>query len=203
MPRMAPTIGVPALHEFMKDNPGIDISIEVQQRMFLERWVATQQFDLGIGALPTRHTAIDSETICEVPPVVILPPDHPLASRKSLKPEELAKEPFIMMPSSSLIGRETLRIFDEAEIMPPSRVEVTQSVTCCDFVAQGAGIAIHDPMSPNLFGNRIRMVPLETSVRMRFGLIYPRGVKQSSEVKALSRIIKKHAADYVANLNFQ
>lgn len=202
MPRMAPAIAAPAVTRYLQENPDVEISVEVQQRLYLERWVAAHQFDLGIGALPAHHSAIETEAICALPPVAVLHPDHPLAGRSRIAMQELRGEHFITLPPHTLIHRQTARLLDEAEIHPASRIQVSQTIMGVNFVALGLGVIITDAMIPQLFGDRVKLVPIETPMRLSFGLLYPRGVAVPDEVPRLVEIIKEHSQAYVESLNF-
>lgn len=201
MPRMVEMIAVPAVAQFLDEQPNVEMTIEVQPRRFLERWVATQQFDLGLGALPTRHSAIETEHICSTPAVAVLHPEHALASRRSLRVEELADERFVVMPHSTLLGTQVARIFDAAGIEPKSPIQVSNSMLCCNFVKHGFGIAITDAMMPQVFGSAVRIIPIEPRVNLGFGLLYPRGVERTKETLRLAEIIRTKADTFVGNLD--
>jgi len=202
MPRMAETIAVPAVAQFLEEQPGVEMIFEVQPRRFLERWVASQQFDVGLGALPTRHSAIETERICSVPAVAVLHPDHALASRRSLRVEELTGERFIVMPQSTLLGSQVARIFDDAGIEPKSPIQVSQTMLCCNFAASGFGVAITDAMMPHVFGSAVRTIPIEPRINLGFGLLYPRGVERTKETQRLIEIVKARANTFVEELGF-
>ena len=203
MPRMASSIAAPAVSKFLNEQPNMEVMIEVQPRRFLERWVASRKFDFGLGALPIHHSDIHTEKIYSVPVVAVLHPEHALASRSSLHVEELAGERFITMPPNTLLGQQVAGILEAAGITPNSPVQASQAFLCCNFVAQGLGIAITDAMIPEIFGTSVKMVPLEPRIYMDFGLLYPLGVKRTKDVLRLIEIIKSQASLFVDNLDFQ
>jgi DNA-binding transcriptional LysR family regulator len=200
MPRMASSIAVPAITQFLNEQDGLEVTLEVQPRRFMERWVASRKFDLGLGALPVHHSGIQTEKIYSVPVVAVLHPKHPLASRKSLRIDELAHERFITMTPNTLLGQQVSEMFDRASLKPASTIQVSQAILCCNFVAHGQGISITDAMIPVAFGSAVKMVPIEPRVHMDFGLLYPLGDRQSAEAKRLAEIIRSKATTYVARL---
>ncbi len=203
MPRMASSIAVPAITQFLNEHDGFEVTLEVQPRRFLERWVASRRFDFGLGALPVHHSGIQTEKIYSVPVVAVLHPDHPLASRKSLRLDELAHEHFVTMTPNTLLGQQVSEIFDQAGLKPKSTIQASQAILCCNFVAQGQGIAITDAMIPMAFGSAVKMVPIEPRVHMDFGLLYPLGIKQSAEAKQLAEIIRSKASTYMSGPQFE
>jgi DNA-binding transcriptional LysR family regulator len=175
----------------------------VQPRRFLERWVASRRFDLGLGALPVHHSGIQTEKIYSVPVVAVMHPNHPLAARKSVRVEELANEKFITMTPNTLLGQQVAEILDQVGIKPRSAIQASQALLCCNFVAQGLGIAITDAMVPMGFGSLVKMVPIEPQIHMDFGLLYPLGVKHSKEAQQLAEIIKSTAKSCIGSLKYQ
>lgn len=202
MPRMASSIAVPAITEFLDTHKNMEVTLEVQPRLFLERWVASRKFDIGLGALPVHHSGIQTEKIYSVPVVAVLHPDHPLASRASLRIEELANETFISMTPNTLLGKQVSDILDKAGVKPVSTIQASQALLCCSFVAQGQGIAITDAMIAMAFGSTVKMVPLAPEIRLDFGLLYPLGLARTAEARQLVEIIKAQANDYVGSMKF-
>ncbi len=203
MPRLATAIAVPAVKAFMNSQKHAEVSLIVQPRFYWEHLIVRQPFDLGLGAVPTQAAAIESVEVCTVAPKVLLRPDHPLANRSMLSLADIAHEHFVMMSPETLIGQKTARIFDDMNMAPSSSIQVSQSDILCDFVASGAGIAIHDPLIPSAFKDRIRMVALDTTVRMRFGIFYPSGVRRSPDVLRLSQALVRCTRDYLATMRIE
>ena len=193
MPRMAPRVAVPSIVEALAEKPDFEITVEVHRRTFIERWVAARHFDIGIGALPSFHANIDTEFLCSLPTVILMAHSHPMANRSSVRLEELANEDFISSPAGSLLGKESATHFENAGIVTRSRIEVSQSAMVCDLVAQGIGVAIHDPLIPESMRPNLAMVPLENVAKMRLGLFFPNDVVRSSATNYLADVLRRHA----------
>lgn len=202
MPRMASSIAAPAIAKFLEEQPDKEVAIEVQPRRLLERWVASRKYDLGLGALPAHHSGIQTEKLYSVPVVAVLHPDHPFATRTSLRVEDLAGERFISMAPDTLLGQQVKTILGNAGITPKSPIQSSQAQLCCKFVAQGLGVAITDAMIADTFGSEVKMVPITPHIHLDFGLLYPTGVNRSKEAQRLVEIIKIQAKSIVANLSF-
>ncbi len=196
MPRMANSIIAPALSKFMEDHPDMEITIDVQPRRFLERWVASRKYDFGLGAIPTFHSGVEFEKIYSIPVVAVLHPNHKLASRSSLRLEELSDERFITMPPNTLLGQQVADILDGAGIVPKSPIQASQALLCCDLVAQGLGITITDAMIPGIYGSALKMIAIEPAISMNFGLLSPLGVSRTKETQQLVEIIKTQAQSF-------
>lgn len=193
LPRMAPRLAVPAVAEMIERHPEVSLSVEVQRRMFLERWVAAKRFDLGIGALPAHHPDVVSEQLCRVPPVVLLPKGHRLASEKTLTITQLAGERLVLTNKTTLLRRQTDWLFEEAGVPLKSPIEVSQSAMVCAMVARGIGVAIHDPLIPEAMVPSLHVVPIKTDMRLRLGLFYLREEKRSAELREMREILLEQA----------
>ncbi len=202
MPRIAATIAVPAISKFHDEHPDMEISLEIHPRRYMERWLASQQFDLGIGSLPSNHAAIETEHICRVPAVAVLPAGHALASRRSVHVTELSGDRFIMMPRTTLIGDQSAKILEQANFEPASQIQVSETPTTCSFAAQGFGVTIADALIPQVFGASVSVVPIEPKAFFDFGLLYPRDAKRTREIDRLIDLIKGEATSCVAGLGF-
>ncbi len=197
MPRIAESILIPTVSRFLTEHPEEEVSVDVQPRHFMERWVASQKFDIGIGALPADHATIVTESICSVPAVVVLHPSHELASRREISIEDLANERLIMMTPETLIGRQITRLFDDAGVIMNSQLHVSQIGMSCYFVINGIGVAITDALIASAFGNSIKMVPLVPRLEMSIGLLYPEGVPPSPAIEHLARITREEVQSQV------
>ncbi len=197
MPRLATTIAVPAVQEFVAEQSTTEVLLNVQPRFFWEHLIAKKPFDIGLGAIPTQAATIEYEEICTVAPVLLVSSSHPFALEGRIEVKKLNDEKFIMMSPETLTARNAAVIFESLGISPTSNIQVSQSDILCDFVASGAGVAIHDPLIPASFSDRITMLALETTVKMRFGLFYPSGVKRSAYVLDLAEALASHTRSYL------
>lgn len=202
MPRLAASIAAPAVTRFLERWPDLELSVEVQPRRFLERWLASQQFDLGLGSLPAYHASVTTERICSIPAVAVLHPEHPLAGRKSITLEELRDERFIMMPSNSLIGSQVDRLLEEAGVKPAKYIQVSNTLVCCSFAAEGLGVTITDGMLPKVLGAAVKTVQIEPTASLDFGLLYPRNFSHTEETRTLVDLMKAQADHFVKHQLF-
>jgi DNA-binding transcriptional LysR family regulator len=202
MPRLAASIAAPAVTRFLERWPDMELSVEVQPRRFLERWLASQQFDLGLGSLPAYHASVTTERICSIPAVAVLHPRHPLAGRQSVTLKELQDERFILMPSNTLIGSQVERLLNEAGVKPARSIEVSTTLVCCNFAAEGLGVTITDGMLPKILGSAVKTVRIEPTASLDFGLLYPRNFSHTRETRDLVDLMKAQADHFVKHQLF-
>ena len=104
----------------------------------------------------------------------VLPPDHPLADRKTLRIEALREEPFVAMsPVASSSGHYLLLHYAKEAGFSPNIVATADSVPAMMMqVACGAGVGIlYQDLEPNAHG-LLRFVPLENVEKFRRWLMW-------------------------------
>ncbi|MFV1878684.1 LysR family transcriptional regulator [Nioella sp.] len=190
MPRLSQAIGIPALGQFMMERPEVDVHVDLEVWRTIELPFASKQFDIGLGALPARHKLLETESLGRIPLVAAMHPDHPLASRDRVSALDLAKEPLILMPSTTWIGRQSLQIFFASGVEPTIVAQVSQMQSCCDLAAEGGGIAIADALSAMQLASSMVSVPIDATLDVEIGLILPRGSERPAKVNRLAEIIR-------------
>jgi DNA-binding transcriptional LysR family regulator len=80
---------------FLVDEPGIGLQIEVGTTSDVVAKMADRAFDIGIIDSRVNHPAIGYEPFRRSEAHVVIPGDHPLASRAELMPADLDGQPFI------------------------------------------------------------------------------------------------------------
>ncbi len=201
MPRVAESILIPALNRFSIKYPRINHTVEILSRVDMERWVSQQHFDVGLGALPTVHSALTSEELCRVPAVAVMSPDHRFAGRKSIQVGELIGEPLIASMPGTMIRRNMDSIFENAGISPQIRTECGSGALACRLAAAGAGITICDAMTPkSVVGPRMAQVEIEPRFEMAFGILYPANSTPEAVTEEFTSILKEVVAEQLAGI---
>lgn len=196
MPRMATCIVEPAIARYMTMNPTADIVIDVQQRRHLERGLLEQSFDLGFGSIPANHENISAKLICQVPAVVVVHPQHKLARRKSVTLGDLNADEIIMMPPTTLLGRTMRELLQAAKIDAISRLQASQTSSCCNLVANGFGVSISDTMIPHSVRETIKLLPLHPKHIFDFGILYLEDSNELKEAAGLIEVIREEAGKF-------
>lgn len=87
--------------------PGITFDVRVADRGESVRALAAYEADLAVTIMPPRDSNVLPLTIIEQGLVAMMPADHPLAGRDSLRLRECLHHPLVL-PTPSLGGRELL-----------------------------------------------------------------------------------------------
>ena len=126
---------------FARSHPGIDIELVVGNREDTIADFKSGRLDVAIMGRPPEDVEVESAPIGDHPQVVIAPPDHPLAKRHSISPQEIAGETILMREVGSGTRLLAERFFAKHRIKPRIGMEIGSNETIKQAVMAGLGIA--------------------------------------------------------------
>jgi DNA-binding transcriptional LysR family regulator len=130
------------LGPFCEKFPGIDVSIKVVNRERMLQRIMDNEDDLYILGQPSEHMDVWVKPFLNNPLVVIAPASHPLAAVKSIPPQRIAEEPFLMREWGSGTRLATEWFFNERHLPLKIRMELGSNEAIKQAVAGGLGIAV-------------------------------------------------------------
>lgn len=158
---------------FLRDRPGVTVTLEPDRPERILEWIIGQQYDCGITDGFAGHPATDSTDI-PIRTVCILPKGHPLAARREIRPPDLREERLIHTRRDSPFFRQLTRAFAECDETVKSWIEVRQFTTACTFVSEGHGASIVSALDAEQFRARgIVIRPFTPPVYHRLSLLRP------------------------------
>ena len=151
---------VTASHE---RNPGITFHLEstVYADEGLER-IMDGTLDLALVRWRRRPPLIAGRPVAIERPCVAMPSSHRLADRKKISVEELADEPFVLLPArpNSNLRETAMRLCLDAGFSPRTVQEAPDSQSISALVAAGMGVTITFDSVAAGYDSRISAVPL-------------------------------------------
>lgn len=194
MPRFAASLLAPAVADFHRHHPEVDVAII--HRRELELAIANQSFDLGIGALPLDNPGIEAQPLLSLPAVVVLPARHPLARRKSLGARDLAAETLVVLGPGTQLRHDVEAMFAAEGVAVRPKIVVDSLEFACRLVAQGAGVAIADSLTPAALGaGRLAMVPWRPRTLFHVGVLLPALMPPSRSVEQFLESLRRAARE--------
>ena len=199
MPTLAYGLLPATLRAFRNEHSNALISVEVNNRSEVAKWVATQRFDIGLVALPVANPTVTSEPFIKTRTLAVLPAGHHLAGRTSIALEDLAGESLIGLSSDSVmqrrINRRIAKVVDPAHLM----IDTTSLFGVCSFVANGHGCGVVDPFTAEAArSDRLAFVPLDDPLTLEYGLVKQKGRAPTPIIEELSDLIQTFAYRIVA-----
>ncbi len=163
------------LAEFRRHHPGVEVVLrDESDSAELEQLVHDGVVDLAIVRLPpTRRTDLEVDILVREPLVLVVPPGHRLADRRSVALADLVHEPFVMMRPGHGLRECLLGVCRQAGFDPHIVFEAGQLGSLVGLVQAGIGITVVPRMVAGSEGLR---VPIRDSYAYRdVGVVWPSG----------------------------
>ncbi|WP_018929078.1 LysR family transcriptional regulator [Pseudomonas umsongensis] len=179
------------LQHYRASHPGIEVHIDEGPDRQVIQWLEERRIDIGFVVLPQER--FDTVALIEDQMVALLPADHLLAGRGSLRLNDLCHDPFVLTEagSSELVSR----LFNTARLTPNIRYRCSQLLSTLDVVGRGDALTVVAESSlPDDNDNRYVKKPLSPPISRQVGLAVL-DQRQSSPatlafIKLASRLIK-------------
>lgn len=104
--------------------------------------VLERRLDVGFLSFEPLHPELQSEVIVQDQMVLVVPPGHALARKRSVPIQALAQETFVAHYAMTPARRAVVDAFAAHEVPLRITMELATLATIQDFVAAGAGLAI-------------------------------------------------------------
>jgi len=144
---------------FLKDRPGVSITIEPDRPERILEWMIDEQFDFGITDGFRGHSAVESRDI-NVRTVCI--------------PADLAQEKIIHTRRESAFFKNLANAFLDANIPLTTLVETRQFTAACELVSHGIGVAIVSELDAiNYTADKLESRPFSPAIAHKLSLVHP------------------------------
>lgn len=163
-----------AIAAFHRRNPDVAVSLFVMGSSAIRDMVAAGQLDVALVADEVDTTGVEAEPFAESRAALALTPDHPLADRTHVVPEDLDGLPFVALAPEDTTRREAEAVFARHGAAPRVVVETAYSSTVCALVLAGVGCGIVDPVTAAGYLERgLILKPIRPAVCFRTLLLLP------------------------------
>lgn len=130
------------LAAFKRDQPNIEMTLHVGNRAEIVASLRDHMVDLALMGRPPREVAVRATMFGPHPFVLIASPDHPLAGRRHIRKEELARESFLVRETGSGTRMALDMYLSELPGREAPGVEMGSNETIKQAVMAGLGIAL-------------------------------------------------------------
>ncbi len=131
----------PLLARFLQAHPGVQLELAIDNREAVIAKLGANEVDLAIMGRPPSSLDTAAQAFAPHPHVVIAPAGHPLAGRRRIRLEELARERFVVREPGS--GTRTLleKHFAEHGLAVPVAMQMASNETIKQAVIAGLGLS--------------------------------------------------------------
>ncbi len=194
-PFLAQALLPEALARFARLHPSVRYSLESRSRA-VGQWIAGQQFDLGIAALPIDPAAVHSRPFARASVVAVLPPGHRLARKRRLRAEDLIGEPFIALKPYTLLRFQIDSLLAQLGLSLNIRAETGTGLSTCQMVAKGLGITLADPLIAATFPpGQIEVRDVQPGLTLTYGFLFPAKQEPSAVTRRFAEVVAQTAKD--------
>lgn len=180
---------------FCAAHPGIDVAMLVGNREMLLQRLANNQDDLYIMGQAPEQMDVISEPFADNPLVLVAPPSHPLVGQRSLTPQRLMNEPFILREAGSGTRLTAEKFFASQGVVLKNRLEVGSNEAIKQTVAGGLGLAVlstHTVVAELALGELALLDVQGFPLIRRWHVVYSRGKRLSAAALAFKNWLFEH-----------
>ena len=135
-----------AVRRFREARPDTTITLMVLPSRDVRDGVASGAFDLGLAADEIDVSGVLHQPFVSPRALCAMPVGHPLAQRKTIRPQDLSGQNFIAYVAEDRARQRLDLIMSEAGVAPPNIVvETIYAATVCALVANGLGLGLVSP----------------------------------------------------------
>jgi DNA-binding transcriptional LysR family regulator len=181
---------------FIRDHPGVDVTLLTHSATTVVDLVAAGHCDIGFVAEAIPHPAVRLERLTDAPMRCIVPLGHRLAKNSVLRPEDLRNEPFVSFPRSFDARNVIDQVFVEHDVHRQLIVEAQLSQTIVSLVANGAGVALIDPVTAAYARKRVAVQRFQPDIKDQIYLASATAGSASGRATVFAdstRVALKHA----------
>ena len=198
---LLPTIGPYLLPNvaarLRKQLPRLELMLyEYQTDPMLEK-LHSGEIDVGILALPVQMDGLDSYELYKEPFTVAVPTSHKLASRQSIKVDDLAHETLLLLEDGHCLRDQALDICAGADVNEKQNFRGSSLETLRQMVAAGVGITLLPELAGRGAYGAARGVTIRPFVKpvptRTIGAVWRKSSARREAILALAKLIEAHA----------
>jgi DNA-binding transcriptional LysR family regulator len=170
----APSVGLnllpEAIADFQREHDGVDVALLTDSSRSVLELVAGQNYDVYFVVEEIPFAGVQLEQIYDAPMACILPLDHQLASRPSIRPEDLTDQNFVSFSEPFGSRIEVDRLFADHGVLRRCHLESQISQNIVALVEQGLGVSIIDAISAHYAKARVAVRRFESPLTRKIYL---------------------------------
>lgn len=178
---------------FRDQHPGVTVEVRQGGSADQAERVRSGELDLTFLGLPDRELpGLDVTVLAEPAMVLVCPPGHRLAGRRSVELKDLVDEPFCDLPPAWGVRVANDRAFAAAGLPHALAYEINDLATVADFVAHGLAITMTLEMmlAP---GTPLARVPIRRGPSLAVAIAAPAERPSSPAARAFVATARRHA----------
>jgi DNA-binding transcriptional LysR family regulator len=183
-----------AITRFLKDRQRVFCSVDSLISPWIVDRLVARKLDVGLVAVASANPYVTLEPLMECPMVCIMPRNHPLAAKHTIKPSDLDDTPFVGYPPDSHPGLRIAGMFEMHRIKANIAIVSNAVLTVCELVASGFGVSLVHPLDASATSHRLTMRRFEPELLDSYQLCCSVDSRNSKLVQAFAQEVRATAA---------
>jgi DNA-binding transcriptional LysR family regulator len=182
------------LSAFTQAYPQVRVDIHRAITRSITERVIEGKLDFGIVTLPIKNSRLEAITIHHDEMALIVGPAHALASRRSVKMNDLESEPFILHKIGTTTRERLVKHFNDGGVKIKVTMELASIETIKRFVSIGMGISIVPRLciAKEIEEGSLKALSIrDARFQRKLGLIYNKDRYQSQAARAFLELISE------------
>ncbi len=180
------------LASFKRTYPQVQVDIHRAITRSITERVIEGQLDFGIVTLPIKNSRLEAITIHRDEMALIVGPEHELASRRTVKMNDLEDEPFILHKIGTTTRERLMKHFNDGGVKLKVTMELASIETIKRFVSIGMGISIVPRLciAKELEEGSLKALAIrDARFQRKLGVIYNKDRYQSQAARAFLELV--------------
>jgi len=183
-----------AISAFDLSSRRVQLSFQIMSSREVLQQVSSGQLDFGLMADEIEVIGLEHSLFIEMPGVVAMAADHPLAGRPHISPQDLGGYPFIALNPEDASRRRLETALAQRGITLRPILETPYAFSVCELALRGVGIGLIHPMTAIDYLSRgLKIKRLTIDVAFRSLLVFRPGKPLSQNVQDLLRVMRIQA----------
>lgn len=170
---------------FAREFPDAVVLLQVRSSQFVHEEIAAGNFDIGFAADEINFAGVEVMPFASPDALCLMPATHPLAGKWRVEPADFEGERFVSLANEDAARARFDQIFSEAGVCRKIVSETQYSLTICNLVRNGVGIALVNPFSlDGLDLSGMTLVPFRPRAQFRSLTVLPPNASRSRLTEA-------------------
>ena len=158
---------------FLRERPGVSMTIEPDRPERILEWMIGEQYDFGITDGFAGHPAIESTNL-EIRTVCVFPSGHEFEDLEVITPTDMATQNIIHTRRDSEFFSQLAKAFQREQATFNSLLEIRQFTAACELVCQGTGVAVVSELDAIKYARQgLGFRPFVPAIPHRISLVRP------------------------------
>lgn len=184
------------LRKVRRRHPELDVTVQVDGTAPLLAMLDSAEIELALATLPVPEDRYLSAAIFRDPLVVVCPPDHRLAGRKSVSPAAVASDSWILHKTSSLSRGLVDGFFSSLGMRLRIEMEISSPEAIRELVHAGLGLSVlpERTVKKDLAAGRMKKIVIHGfRIERSSGWVIRRDRPLSRAAREVQEIVEEHA----------